>query len=60
MVPQHCPVCDHKLSDMERDGVLMEIGDEADKTIGRKYPGMYVRVLPDTFDRPLARPRSVV
>lgn len=46
-VPQHCPVCDHKLLEVEQDGVLAEIGEEADKIVEKQYPGMFVRVMPE-------------
>lgn len=44
-IPQHCPVCDHKLTQIQQDGVFMEIGEEADKIVEKQYPGMFVRVM---------------
>lgn len=47
MVPRHCPVCDHTMTELEKDGLLEEIGQEADKMVNVQYPGMFVRVLPE-------------
>jgi hypothetical protein len=46
-IPQHCPVCDHAMLEMEQDGMLAEIGDEADKIVEKEFPGMFVRVMPE-------------
>lgn len=46
-IPQHCPVCDHAMLEVEQDGMLQEIGEEADKIVEKEYPGMFVRVMPE-------------
>lgn len=47
MIPRHCPVCDHEMTELEKDGILMEIGEEGDKIVNKEYPGMFVRVMPE-------------
>lgn len=45
-VPKHCPACDYEFTELERDGLHAEIGEEADKIVNEAYPGIYVRHLP--------------
>lgn len=45
-VPIHCPLCDLSFSELQRDGLLEEIGHHADAIVSEQYPKMFVRVFP--------------